>query len=126
MKDLIHEWSADIVGLVEHRQNLHHNNNKNGWSQLFQRADEDVRLVTAYNSHENVAPGQEGGSGLLIFGPLIDQLDMKSSGNDESGLGRWSMIVVKGDGIQTQTICGYNPYKPSKKRHISSTSYAQH
>jgi hypothetical protein len=29
MKDLIHGWDADIVGLVEHRQNLHHKDNTN-------------------------------------------------------------------------------------------------
>jgi hypothetical protein len=80
MKDLIHKWSANIVGLVEHRQNLHHKANTNGWNQLFQRANKDVRMVVAHNSHENVAPVQEGGSGLLVFGPIIDQLDMKSSG----------------------------------------------
>jgi hypothetical protein len=45
MKDLIHEWGADIVGIVEHRQNLHHKSNTNRWNQLFQRAEEDVRSV---------------------------------------------------------------------------------
>ena len=91
MKDLSHKWSADIVGLVEHRQNLHHKSNTNRWNQLFQRADKDVRLVVAHNSHKNIALVQEGGSGLLVFGPIIDQLDMKSSGKDKSGLdgGPW-------------------------------------
>ena len=30
-KDLIHEWGADIVGMVEHRQNLQHKDINNGW-----------------------------------------------------------------------------------------------
>ena len=79
--------------------------------------------MVAHNSHENIAPVQEGGSGLLVFGPIIDQLDMKSSGKDKSGLGRLTMVVIKGDGIQTHIICGYNPCKPCKtKRVLSSTS----
>ena len=37
------------------------------------------------------------------------------------------MVVIKGDGIQTCIICGYNPCKPCKtKRVLSSTSYSQH
>ena len=67
MKDLIHEWGADIVGIVEHRQKLHHKSNTNGWNQLFQRADKDVRLVIAHNSHKNITPIQEGGSDILVF-----------------------------------------------------------
>ena len=73
---------ADIVGIVEHRQNLHHKSNTNGWNQLFQRADKDFRSVDAHNSHGNIAPVQEGGSGILVFGPIINQLDIKSSGKD--------------------------------------------
>jgi len=88
VKDLIHEWGADIIGIVEHRQNLHHKSNINGWNQLFQRADEDVRLVVAHNSHKNNAPVQEGGTGIIVLGPIIEQLDMKSSGKDRSGLGQ--------------------------------------
>jgi len=35
LKDIIHEWRADLVGLVEHRQNLKHKQNIHGWNQLF-------------------------------------------------------------------------------------------
>ena len=116
MKDLIHEWGADIVGIVEHRQNLLHKSNTNGWNQLFQRAEEDVRSIVAHNSHENITPIQEGVSGLLVFGPIIEQLDMTSSGKDGSGLGRWTMVAIKGNRIQTRIICGYNPCKPNKTK----------
>jgi len=78
MKDLIHEWGADIVGMVEHRQNLKHKQNGNGWSKLFRWGDEDVRSVVAHNVHENISPVQEGGVGLIAFGPLIENLDMRS------------------------------------------------
>ena len=60
MKDLIYEWSADIVVIVEHRQNLHHKSNMNGWNQLFQRAEEDVRSVVAHNSHKTLHQYRKG------------------------------------------------------------------
>ncbi len=34
-KDLINELEADIVAYNEHRQNLQHKDNRNGWNQLF-------------------------------------------------------------------------------------------
>ena len=104
MKDLIHEWGADLVGVVEHRQNLKNKQNINGWNQLFQLCEEDVRSVVAHNTHDNVAATQEGGTGLLIFGPLIELLDLKNSGKDTSGHGRCTMMLLKGEGIQMRII----------------------
>jgi len=127
MKDLIHEWEADLVGIVEHRQNMKHKQNVNGWNKLFRRCEEDVRSIVAHNTHENELPVQEGGTGILAFGPLIEYLDVRNSGKDTSGLGRWTMMLLKGDGIQTRVICGYNPCKSNKAQRINSgTSYAQH
>ncbi len=126
MKDLIHEWGADIVGMVEHRQNLKHKQNGNGWSKLFRRGDEEVRSVVAHNVHKNISPVQEGGVGLIAFGPLIENLDMAQSGNDASGLGRWTMMTLQGDNIRTRIICGYNPCKSSVSGKALRTSYAQH
>jgi hypothetical protein len=107
MKDLTHEWDVDLVGIVEHRQNMmKHKQNVNGWNQLFRRCEEEVWLVVAHNTHENELPVQEGGTGLLLFGPLIEYLDIKNSGKDISGLGRWTMMLIKGEGIQTRIIWG--------------------
>jgi hypothetical protein len=37
------------------------------------------------------------------------------------------MMLIKGDGIQTRIICGYNPCKSNKAERVNSgTSYAQH
>ena len=113
MKDLIHEWEADMVGMVEHRQNLKHKHYGNGWNKLFQRGDEEVRSAVAHNAHETISPVQEGGVGLLAFGSLIENLDMTQSGNDASGLGRWTVMTLQGDNIKTRVICGYNPCKSS-------------
>ncbi len=126
VKDLIDELEADVVLYNEHRQNLMHSDNCNGWNQLFRGGEADVRSVVAHNVHEgrNVGRTQEGGTGILMFGQLTEYLDMPNSGKDASGLGRWLMMVIKGEGMQTRIICGYNPCNSRKMD--SSTSYQQH
>ena len=63
----------------------------------------------AHNVHE-VGRGrvQEGGTSMLMFGGIIDYLDMASSGRDETGLGRWVVMTLRGD-TNTRIVCGYNP-----------------
>ncbi len=51
-KDLINKLGADIVAYNEHRQNLRHKDNRNGWNQLFRGGEEDIHLVVAHNEHE--------------------------------------------------------------------------
>ncbi len=87
VKELIHEWEADLVGIVQHRQNMKHKQNINGWNKLFRRCKEDVRSIVAHNTHEIELPVQEGGTGLIALSPLLEYLDMKNSGKDPSGLG---------------------------------------
>jgi hypothetical protein len=125
-KDLIDKLEADVELYNKHRQNLMHADNLNGWNQLFQGGEADVRSVVAHNVHEgrNVGRTQEGGTGILVFGQLTEHLDIPNSGMDESGLGRWSMMVIKGEVMQTRIICGYNPCNSRKAD--SSTSYRQH
>ena len=61
---------------------------------------------------------------MLMFGPLIDQYDFESSGKDDTGLGRWVYMVIRGDdGINTRVVCGYNPCSSPKK--ASRSSYQQ-
>ena len=50
----------------------------------------DVRSVVAHNVHEadNIGRVQEGGTGLLMFGPITEYLDMPASEKDRLGLGR--------------------------------------
>ena len=124
-KDLIDELCADIVAMNEHRQNLRHTDNRNGWNQLFKGGEADVRSVVAHNIHESEGIGrtQEGGTGLLMFGQLTEYLDMPGSEKDATGLGRWTTMLLKGEGVQTRIVCGYNPC--SNKRSDSRTSYQQ-
>ncbi len=86
----------------------------------------DVCSVVAHNVHEadNIGRVQEGGTGLLMFGPITEYLDMAASEKDRSGLGRWATMLLKGSsGVQTMIICCYNPCKSN--RQDNSTSYSQ-
>ena len=88
--------------------------------------ESDVRSIVAHNIHESDKIGrvQEGGTGLLMFGPITEYLDMPASEKDRSGLGRWTTMLLKGfSGVQTRIICGYNPSKSN--RQDNSTSYSQ-
>ena len=83
-------------------------------------------MVVAHNVHEADRIGriQEGGTGLLLFGPLIEYLDTPASEKDASGLGQWTTMLLKGGtGMQTRIVCGYNPCQSN--RQDNCTSYAQ-
>lgn len=116
---------ADAVAYNEHRLNLRHPGNHIGFNQLFQGGETEIRSIAAHNVHENIERKQEGGTALLLFGPLIQQLDTTESGKDATGLGRWVVMTLQGSqGFRTRIICGYNPC--GNNRLDSGTVYAQH
>jgi hypothetical protein len=80
-RELIHDLEADIVCYNEHRINLMHRDNKNGFSQLFRGGEADIQTIAAHNRHEGKEVGrvQEGGTAMLLYGTLIEQMDMKES-----------------------------------------------
>ncbi len=73
------------------------------------------------NEAEGIGRTQEGGISLLMFGQLTEYLGMPGSERDAIGLGRWTMMLLKGVMVQTWIVCGYNPCK--NKRTDSRTSY---
>ena len=61
---------------------------------------------------------------MLLFGTLIQQHNFEASGKDESGLGRWVSMVLRGsDGILTSFVYGYNWCDSAKK--ATHSSYQQ-
>jgi hypothetical protein len=98
--------------------------NVNGFNQLYKGGKVALQSVVVHNVHENIGRVQEGGTSLLLFGPLTEQLENDQPGEDESGLGRWSVMTLQGDGVQTRVVCGYNPCY--NKNQCSSTTYQQH
>jgi hypothetical protein len=98
--------------------------NVNRFNQLFKGGKAALQSVVVHNVHENIGRVQEGGTSLLLFGPLMEQLDNDQLGKDESGLGCWSVMTLRGDGVRTRVVCGYNPCY--NKNQYSSTTYQQH
>jgi hypothetical protein len=97
--------------------------NCNGFNQLFKGGEAVVQSVIVHNVHENFGKVQQGGTSLIMFGPLTDQLDFNETGKDDTGLGRWSVMTVQGDGARTRIVCGYNPCGNNKLN--SGTTYQQ-
>ena len=89
-RDVIDELAVDVVAYNEHRLNLQHKDNKNGFKELFKGGETEIRVVVAHNAHENVGRTQEGGTALIAYGDLVEYFDPDNSGKDETGLGRWT------------------------------------
>jgi hypothetical protein len=86
-KSLIDELEADVVCYNEHRQNLMHKSNTNGFAQMFRGGEAEIRAVAGHNTHEGKQAGrvQEGGTAMLCYGELIEVYDSAASGKDDSG-----------------------------------------
>jgi hypothetical protein len=111
----------NISAYCEHRLNMQDRHNIDGFNQLFKGGEAAVQSVVAHNTHKNIIQVQKGGTSLLLFGALIEQLAHDEPREDETGLGRWSVITLKSDGVRTRVVCGYNPCY--NKNPDSSTSY---
>jgi hypothetical protein len=124
-KEIHDELEVDIAAYNEHRLNLCHRLNVNGFNQMFKGGEMAIQLVMAQNIHENIGHAQEDGTRLLAFGNVIEYLDYWRPRKDKTGFGRWLVMTFKGDdGVQTRIVCGYNPCY--NKNPDSGTTYQQH
>ncbi len=87
-REIHDELEVDIAAYCEHKLNMKHKRNCNGFNQLFKGGEAAVQSVVAHNVHENIGRTQQGGTSLLLFGHLTEQLDHDESGKDDTGLGR--------------------------------------
>ena len=91
---------------------------------MFRGVEAEIRSIAAHNVHENVGRVQEGGTSMILYGPLLEQYNFKHSGKDDTGIGRWVVIVFQGSkGIKTIIVCSY--ISCYNKNMESSTSYQQ-
>jgi hypothetical protein len=123
-REIHNDLEVDIAPYCEHKLNMKHKKNSNGFSQLFKGGEAAVQSIVAHNVHENIGRVQQGGTSLLFFGHLTEQLDHNESGKDDTGLGHWTVMTLQGDGVQTRLVCGYNPSSNAKLN--SGMSYQQH
>ena len=87
---VIDDLQADLVCYNEHRQNLQHKANRNGFRQMFNGGETELWAIASHNVHESVGKFQEGGTAVLSYGNLIQQFDPEGSVRNNLGLGRWS------------------------------------
>jgi hypothetical protein len=50
--------------------------NVNGFNQLIHGGESEIHSILAHNVHENIGRCQQGGTSLMLFRRLIEQLDM--------------------------------------------------
>ncbi len=79
-RQVINDLQADVVCYNEHCQNLKHKANRNGFRQMFNGGETELRATAAHNINEDAGKFQEGGTAMLAFGDLIEQFDPDSSG----------------------------------------------
>ncbi len=77
---MINDLQADVVCYNEYRQNLKHKANHNGFRQMFNGGETELRAIAAHNINKDAGKFQEGGTAILAFGDLIEQFDPNSSG----------------------------------------------
>ena len=123
-KEINDELEVDIAAYCEHWLNMRDRHNINGFNQFFKGGKATIQSVVVHNIHKNVGRVQEGGTSLLLFGALTEQLAHDQSGKDETGLDQWSVMTLKGEGVQTRVVCSYNPCY--HKNLNSSTLCQQH
>ena len=123
-KEIFDDLEVDVVAYSEHRLNCNQNDNINVFLHMFRGGEAEIRSIAAHNVHESLGIIQEGGTGMLLYGPLVDQYDFEKSGKDETGLGRWVVMVFQeSEEIETRIVCGYN--SSYNKKMDSRTSYHQ-
>ncbi len=77
-----------MVCYNEHRQNLKHKANRNGFIQMFNGGETELRAIAVYNVNEDAGKFQEGRTAMVVFGDLIEQFDSEGLGRDNLGLGQ--------------------------------------
>jgi hypothetical protein len=85
---------------------------------------ESPSISSHLGHHEGIGHIQEGGTRLLIIGQMTEYIDMPGSEKDITGLGRWTTMLLKGDGVQTCIVCGYNPCMKKKTDSMNQLSTA--
>ena len=76
---------------------------------MFRGGEAEIRSIAAHDVHKNVGIIKEGGTIMLLYGTLVAHYNFKHYGKDDTGLGRWMIMLFKGyKRIKTRIVCGYN------------------
>ncbi len=95
------ELKVNIAAYCKHQLNMKHHSNYNGFNQLSKGGEAAIQSIVAHNIHKNVGRMQQGSTSIIMFGPITEQIDHERSGKDNTGLGRWTVMTLQGDGVRT-------------------------
>jgi hypothetical protein len=85
MKELHDELEVNMTAYCEHKLNMPHKKNVNGFNQLYKGGEAVIQSTMAHNVQENVGRTQQGGTSVTLFGYLTEQLDNNESEKDPTG-----------------------------------------
>jgi hypothetical protein len=89
------ELEVDIAAYHKHQLNMRHHLNCNGLNQVFIGGEAAIQSIVAHNVHKNVGRTQQGGTSVIMFGPITEQIDHERSVKVNTGLGRWTVMTLQ-------------------------------
>ncbi len=67
---------------------------------MFNGGETELQPIASHNMNKDAGKFQEGGTAMMVYGDLIQQLDPESR-RDNLGLGRWTYMKFNGDNNTT-------------------------
>ena len=110
LREFIHEWSPDVLCLSEIDVAWHLIAHDQRLGERMHAWFPNYRVVTSWyaNYPKLATPRQYGGTAIIVFGAAVGHI--VETGQDPTGLGRWSWVKLKGkDGRHFRIVCGYRP-----------------
>jgi hypothetical protein len=95
MRAIHNNLEVSLAAYCEHKLNIKHKWNVDSFNQLFKGGKSAIQSITVHNVHKNVGQVQQGGTSLILFGHLTEQLNHNESGKDPTGLGRWMVMTFE-------------------------------
>ena len=121
LNNLLRRMEVDVMGAVETRTHYDLLPNSHNLSKLLDQRD-GGRCKGSHNKHERFSLYQQGGTCIATNECLVD--NYVDSGVDDTGLGRWSWIRLKGKNTVTRIVVAYSPCVTRKT--AQSATIAQH
>ena len=121
LNNLLSRMEVDVMGAVETRTHYDLLPGLHSLSKLLDQRD-GGRCKGSHNKHERFSLCQQGGTCIATNECLVD--NYVDSGVDDTGLGRWSWIRLKGRNTVTRIVAAYSPCVTRKT--AQSATIAQH
>ena len=123
LKEWIHENDISVLGIQEVGVAMHMVSH---YDKLEERMQDlrwtKMKVSYSSNRHESISVSQYGGTAICAFNEIAARANPRT-GNDETGLGRWSWMLFEGrHQHKTRIISAYNPCRSKG----NETVYMQH